>query len=135
MLAKSMSISAAGSKDMKLVGVDKTQTARENREAADVIAAWREHVGRLRAAVATANAEYKANLRIPELSENMVIQTAKMVPTARWPCVICGLKREERVFKVDLDVQNSFGEWWVEHWGHRACKNFWLKHEQRLRQR
>lgn len=135
MLTKSMSISTAGSKGMKLAGVDKAQSAREDRESAEVVAAWREHVGRLRAAIATANASGKAKLRVPELSENMQIQTAKMVPTARGPCLICGLKREERVARVDSDVEDSFGEWWVEHWGHRACKNFWLEHEQRLRQR
>ncbi|KAK4092364.1 hypothetical protein PCL_07963 [Purpureocillium lilacinum] len=134
-LAKSMSISAAGSKGMKLAGIDKTQSAREDREAADVVAAWREHVGRLRSAVATANSSGKASLKVPELSETMQVQTAKVVPTAPKPCIICGLKREERVTKVDFDVEDSFGEWWVEHWGHRACKNFWVEHEQRLRQR
>lgn len=135
MLAKSMSISAAGSKGMKLAGVDKTQSIREDRESADVVAAWRENVGRLRAAVATANATGKGNIKVPELSESMQIRTAKMVPTARGPCLVCGLKRDERVSRVDLDVEDSFGEWWIEHWGHRACKNFWLQHEQRLRQR
>ena len=135
MLVKSMSISAAGSKGMKLAGVDKTQSAREDREAADVAAAWREHVGRLRSAVATANSNCKVSLKVPELSENMHIQTAKTVPTAPKPCIVCGLKREERVTKVDHDVEDSFGEWWVDHWGHRACRNFWLEHEQRLRQR
>lgn len=134
-LAKSMSISAAGSKGMKLAGVDKTQSAREDREAADVVAVWREHVGRLRSAVAAANTEGKLSLKVPELSENMLVQTAKMVPTAPKPCIICGLKRDERVSKVDYDVEDSFGEWWVEHWGHRACKNFWVEHEQKLRQR
>jgi hypothetical protein len=134
-LAKSMSISAAGSKGMKLAGVDKTQSAREDREAADVVAVWREYVGRVRSAVAAANAEGKLGLKVPELSENMQVTTAKMVPTAPKPCVICGLKREERVPKVDYDVEDSFGEWWVEHWGHRACKNFWTQHEQKLRQR
>lgn len=134
-LAKSMSISAAGSKGMKLAGVDKTQSAREDREAADVVAAWREHVGRLRSAVAAANSTGKANLKVPELTENAQVQTAKMVPTAPKACIICGLKREERVAKVDVDVEDSFGEWWVDHWGHRACKNFWIEHEQQLRQR
>lgn len=134
-LAKSMSISAADSKGMKLAGVDKTQSAREDREAADVAAAWREHVGRLRSAVATAMSTGKVSLKVPELSENMQIQTAKLVPTAPKPCIICGLKRDERVTKVDHDVEDSFGEWWVEHWGHRACKNFWVEHEHRLRQR
>ncbi|KAG6051677.1 hypothetical protein E4U17_006111 [Claviceps sp. LM77 group G4] len=134
-LAKSMSISAAGSKGMKLAGLDKTQSAREDREAADVIVAWKEYVGRLRSAVAAANSTGKANLKVPELAESPQIQTAKMVPTAAKPCVICGLKREERVVRVDFDVEDSFGEWWVEYWGHRACKNFWLQHEEKLRQR
>ncbi|KAG6058589.1 hypothetical protein E4U32_004556 [Claviceps aff. humidiphila group G2b] len=134
-LAKSMSISAAGSKGMKLTGLDKTQSAREDREAADVVVAWKEYVGRLRSAVAAANSAGKASLKVPELTESPQIQTAKMVPTAAKPCVICGLKREERVVRVDFDVEDSFGEWWVEYWGHRACKNFWVRHEEKLRQR
>lgn len=134
-LAKSMSISAAGSKGMKLAGVDKTQSVREDREAADVAAAWKEHVGRLRSAVAVANSSAQANLKVPELNETMPVQTAKVVPTAPKPCVICGLKRDERVSKLDFEVEDSFGEWWVEHWGHRACKNFWVEHEKQLRQR
>lgn len=134
-LAKSMSLSAAGSKGMKLAGVDKTQSAREDREAADVADAWRNNVGRLRSAVAAANSAGQAPLKVPELSENLTVQTAKHVPTAPKPCVICGLKREERVSKVDHEVEDSFGEWWVDHWGHRACKNFWIQHEVTLRQR
>jgi hypothetical protein len=134
-LAKSMSISAAGSKGMKLAGVDKTQSVREDREAADVAAAWREHVGRLRSAVAAANSSGTTSLKVPEISENMPVSTAKFVPTAPKPCIICGLKREDRVAKVDFEVEDSFGEWWVDHWGHRACKNFWLEHEETLRQR
>ncbi|KAG5916092.1 hypothetical protein E4U42_007805 [Claviceps africana] len=134
-LAKSMSISAAGSKGMKLAGVDKTQSVREDREAADVVAAWKGYVGRLRSAVAAANSALKADMKVPELTESPQIQKAKMVPTAPKPCVICGLKRDERVARVDHDVEDSFGEWWVDHWGHRACKNFWTQHEKKLRQR
>ena len=135
-LIKGMSISAAGSKGMKLAGVDKAQTARDDREAADVLMVWNEQVGRLRSAVAAANSATGATrLKVPDLAENMPVQTAKMVPTAPRPCVICGLKRDERVTGVDHDVEDSFGEWWVEHWGHRACKNFWLQHEKQLRQR
>jgi hypothetical protein len=135
-LAKSMSISAAGSKGMKLAGVDKTQAAREDREAADVVAVWRQQVGPLRSAVAAAKSADKGlALKVPEISENMQVHTAKMVPTAPKACIICGLKREERVAKVDVEVEDSFGEWWVDHWGHKACKNFWIEHEQKLRQR
>ncbi|KAI1768846.1 hypothetical protein GGR53DRAFT_313167 [Hypoxylon sp. FL1150] len=137
-LSQRMSISAAGSKGMKLAGVDKAQAAREDREAADVVAAWKEHIGRLRSAVATANSSIKSSaeqLKIPEISDAMPIQTEKTAPTAVKACVVCGLKRNERVAKVDYDVEDSFGEWWVEHWGHLACKRFWLQHENALRQR
>ncbi|EFQ28455.1 hypothetical protein CGRA01v4_07377 [Colletotrichum graminicola] len=137
-LAQGMAISAAGAKGMKLAGIDKAQAAREDRETADVVGVWREHVGRLRSAVAAANSTVKIprdQLRVPEINETMPVSTAKVVPTAPKPCVICGLKRDERVSRVDFDVEDSFGEWWVEHWGHRACKNFWVEHERQLRQR
>jgi hypothetical protein len=137
-LAQGMSISAAGSKGMKLAGIDKTQAAREDREAGDVLDLWKEHVGRLRSSVAAANSSIKdasQHIKIPELRENMTVQTAKGVMQAPKACVICGLKRDERLPRVDLDVEDSFGEWWVEHWGHTACKRFWLQHEGALRQR
>ncbi|MBE3045852.1 hypothetical protein IMZ48_25575, partial [Candidatus Bathyarchaeota archaeon] len=54
-LAQGMAISASGAKGMKLAGVDKAEAGREDREAADVVAAWGEQVGRVRAAVAGAN--------------------------------------------------------------------------------
>ncbi|KAI0816325.1 hypothetical protein GGR55DRAFT_685929 [Xylaria sp. FL0064] len=137
-LSQSMSISAAGSKGMKLAGVDKTQTTREDREAADVVSNWKSQVGRLRSAVATVNSTKRRGgkqLKIPEITENMQVQTARDVPTAPKACVICGLKRNERLPKVDHEVEDSFGEWWVDHWGHVACRRFWLQHENTLRQR
>lgn len=133
-----MSISAAGSKGMKLANVDKTQSAREDREAGDVADMWKENVGRLRSSVAAANSSIKnpsQQLRIPELRVSMSVAIAKAVPTAPKACVICGLKRDERVSQVDHDVEDSFGEWWTDHWGHTACKRFWLQHENTLRQR
>jgi len=138
-LSQSMAISSAGAKGMKLAGVDKAETAREDREAADVVTAWKAQVGRVRSAVAAANSGGSVGtgqqLKVPEISESMHVSTAKFVPTAPRQCVVCGLKRDERVAKVDLEVEDSFGEWWVEHWGHRACRNFWKRHEKALRQR
>ncbi|KAG8156669.1 hypothetical protein KVR01_013460 [Diaporthe batatas] len=141
-LAQGMSISAAGSKGgMKLAGVDKAQSAREDREAADVIGLWRDYVGKLKTAVAQANIGMQKQpvkmepLKIPEINDHMAVSTAKMVPTAPKACVICGLKRDERVKGVDFEVEDSFGEWWVEHWGHRTCRNFWLGNEGKLRSR
>ncbi|KAK7749352.1 hypothetical protein SLS62_008204 [Diatrype stigma] len=137
-LSQRMSISAAGSKGMKLASVDKAETAREDREAADVVATWSEHVGRLRSAVAAANSSLKTaaeHLKTPEIKEAMQVQTAKGVPTAPKACLVCGLKRDERIAKVDYEVEDSFGEWWTDHWGHTTCKRFWLQHETILRQR
>ncbi|KUI65433.1 hypothetical protein VM1G_00280 [Cytospora mali] len=141
-LSQGMSISAAGSKGgMKLAGLDKAQTARENREAADVVGVWRDHVGKLKTAVAQANIGMQKQpvkmepLKVPEINDHMAVTTAKVVPTAPKACVVCGLKREERVKGVDFEVEDSFGEWWIDHWGHRACRNFWLRNEERLRSR
>ena len=141
-LAQGMSISAAGSKGgMKLAGIDKAQSARENREAADVVGLWRDYVGKLKTAVAQANIGMQKQpvkmepLKVPEINDHMAVTTAKMVPTAPKACVICGLKREERVKGVDTEVEDSFGEWWVDHWGHRTCRNFWLGNEEKLRSR
>lgn len=141
-LSQGMSISAAGSKGgMKLAGIDKAQAAREDREAADVVGIWRDHVGKLRSAVAAANIGLQKQpvklqpLKVPEINDHMAVTTAKVVPTAPRACVVCGLKRDERVKGVDFEVEDSFGEWWVEHWGHRACRNFWLGNEERLRSR
>ncbi|TGJ84534.1 hypothetical protein E0Z10_g4217 [Xylaria hypoxylon] len=137
-LSQSMSISTAGSKGMKLAGVDKTQTTREDREVADLVSHWKGQVGRLRSAVASANSTKtsgREQLNIPEITNTMQVQTARDVPTAPKSCVICGLKRNERLSKVDHEVEDSFGEWWVEHWGHVICKRFWLQHENTLRQR
>jgi hypothetical protein len=141
-LMQSMSISAASggkTRGMKLAGVDKAQAAREDREAGEVVAAWKQQVGRLRTAVAAANAADKdggaGQLKVPELSVTLSAHVAPGTVTAPKACVICGLKRDERIARVDFDVEDSFGEWWVEFWGHRDCRNFWLEHEMKLRQR
>jgi hypothetical protein len=140
-LSQAMKIgpAAAGGKGgMKLAGVDKAEVAREDREAADTVRIWKDQVGRLKSAVAVANTsipDTSSHLIIPEITESMHVKVQEGGMTAPKQCVICGLKREERVAKVDVDVEDSFGEWWSEHWGHRACKNFWLEHEPKLRNR
>ncbi|KAK4199044.1 hypothetical protein QBC40DRAFT_228759 [Triangularia verruculosa] len=137
-LSQSMTISAAaagGKPGMKLTGVDKTQSVREEQEVAEVIEVWKKQVGRLRGVVAAMNTAHGESLKVPELAQNMTVTTVKNVPTAPKACVVCGLKRDERVTKVDYEVEDSFGEWWIEFWGHRQCANFWLEHEKELRQR
>lgn len=126
---------------MKLAGIDKSQSGREDREAADLVATWKDVVGRLRTAVAAANAAVARDaalgrpLKVPELADATRVETVKGALTAPKACVVCGLKRDERVAKVDFEVEDSFGEWWVEFWGHRDCRNFWVEHEAALRSR
>ncbi|MCJ1482715.1 hypothetical protein MMC06_002881 [Schaereria dolodes] len=124
---------------MKLVGIDKAESRREDREAAELVRVWKQHSGSLRAAIATANAHSVGRVvLIPEVTEAMAVRTAKASEGAlkdSKSCVLCGLNRDERVFKVDVDVEDSFGEWWTEHWGHTDCRVFWEKHEQFLQQR
>ncbi|KAL2074374.1 hypothetical protein VTL71DRAFT_8152 [Oculimacula yallundae] len=141
LLSQAMKIgpAAAGGKGgMKLTGVDKSEVIREDREAADVVRVWKDQLGRLRSAIAVANTSLKdtsSHLAIPEISEVMHVKAQEGGMTAPKQCLICGLKREERITKVDVDVEDSFGEWWVDHWGHRACKNFWQEHESKLKGR
>ncbi|EGE02453.1 hypothetical protein TEQG_01489 [Trichophyton equinum CBS 127.97] len=47
-------------------------------------------------------------------------------------CALCGLKREERVARVDDGVSDSFGEWWLDHWGHADCEAFWKSNAAKL---
>jgi hypothetical protein len=139
-LSQSMKIgqaSAAGGKGgMKLTGVDKAEATREDREASEVVRVWKDQVGRLKSTIAVANTSIKnpsQHLHIPEITEVMHVKAEAGGMTAPKPCIICGLKREERIPKVDIQVEDSFGEWWTEHWGHRACKNLWEEHESKLK--
>ncbi|EON63479.1 hypothetical protein W97_02707 [Coniosporium apollinis CBS 100218] len=137
-LAQSMKIgpsSGGRSTGMKLTGVDRGEERKEEREVLDVVGAWQEQLGRLRSAVAGS----KALGAVPEIHDAMPVRMAKQseggVPAPRC-CALCGLKRDERVGKVDENVIDSFGEWWIEQMSmHRGCRNFWEQHKDELRQR
>ena len=142
-LSQSMRIGQAGKQGgMKLTGVDKTESRREDQEAAEVIRMWKEQVGSLRSAVATLHGhKVQGSLGVPvvpEIAENMPIRSAKPAEnamTAPKACFLCGIRREERVHKVDIDVEDCFGEYWVDHWGHLDCVNFWTERKSHLAQR
>lgn len=142
-LAQGMRIgpAAAGGKGgMKLTGVDKSEAAKEDREVLDAVRQWRSVVGKLRSAVSGANARATAKLPpIPEISEQMPAKALKITEggiSASHACALCGLKREERVPKVDEGVDDSFGEWWVQGMNmHLLCKNFWDSHSEQMRSR
>lgn len=139
-LSQSMRIGAAStsgkSGGMKLTGVDKGENAREEREVADVLRLWRAQLGKLRSAITSTGT--MSLPPIPELTETPVVRIAKEVDggvPAPKQCVVCALKRNERVVKVDFEVEDVFGEWWLEHFGHKACLAFWFANEERLRSR
>ena len=143
LLSQSMKIGPAHSGKaggMKLVGVDKAESRREDQEAAETLQVWKQQVGPLRSTVATLNGQMPENERfkIPEIADNMPIRQGKPsegVVTAPKCCFLCGIRRDERVAKVDVDVEDSFGEFWVEHWGHIDCVGFWKNHKDFLQQR
>lgn len=144
-LAQSMKIGQAQAGNiggMKLTGVDRMESRREDQEAAEAVRIWKQEIGSLRTAVRVVNSKLTAlqlpGLRMPEITDNMPIRTGKVSDNARTApkcCFLCGLKREERVDKVDIDVFDNFGEWWIDHWGHTDCKAVWLEHEGSLRMR
>ena len=143
LLSQSMKIGPAHSGNaggMKLAGVDKAESRREDQEAAEVLQVWKQQAGPLRSIVAALNGRLPEHerVKIPEIGDNMPIRQGKPgegMVTAPKCCFLCGIKRDERVAKVDVDVEDSFGEWWVEHWGHVDCVCFWEKHKDLLEQR
>lgn len=124
---------------MKLTGVDKSEIHRENREVEEAIGTWKEQLGRIRAITATINHRQAGiNLTVPEILEIMPVRQASTVEgaiSAPTCCFLCGTKRDERVEKIDAKVEDSFGEWWIDHWGHVDCATFWREQESCLQQR
>jgi hypothetical protein len=132
--------SSRATSGMKLTGIDRGENAKEEREVSDVVRLWKEQIGRLRHVVSGVNQIKAGTLgRGPDLQETMPVKTLKQseggIP-ARQPCMLCGLKREERVTAADVATDDSFGEWWIEQVNmHRGCRNFWRQHQETLRQR
>nr|POF15189.1 hypothetical protein CFP56_42077 [Quercus suber] len=146
-LAQGMRIgpaAAGGKSGMKLAGVDRSELAKEDREVLDAVRLWKAQVGKIRNATTALNAAKTNKLQtkltnIPEIAETLPVKVLKAIEggfTAPHACALCGLRREERVLKVDVDVDDSFGEWWVNNVSmHLTCRNFWQEHEGLLRSR
>jgi hypothetical protein len=140
-LAQSMSIGPATSGrsgGMKLAGLDKSEAGREDTEVQVVLSVWREQAGRLKTAAIGASV-HGSKLTVPELGDALPVRVAKSSEgaiTSTQACALCGLKREERVAKVDVAVEDSFGEFWVEGTNmHRSCLRFWELFKTRLMSR
>ncbi|KAL8860216.1 MAG: hypothetical protein Q9198_010588 [Flavoplaca austrocitrina] len=122
---------------MKLTGVDRNEARREDQEAAEVVKLWQQQAGGIKSQIAKVNAQQsEVKFAIPEYSDNMPIRVAKLGEgglTAPKCCFLCGLKRDERVARLDVSVEDSFREWWTDHWGHTDCIRFWEEHKDSLK--
>ena len=142
-LAQSMRIgpsAAGGVSGLKLTSIDKAEVAKEDREVADALKVWQSIVGKLKSAIAEVKRVTSKDVgKLPELRETLPVKVAKEIEgglKGNRPCALCGLKREERVLKVDFEVEDSFGEWWIDDPSmHRDCRNFWEQHRDALRSR
>ena len=136
-LSQSMSIGAAGHGGIKLQKIDKAESFREDQEVAEILSIWKRHLGIVRSLVAKANHKsIGLALKLPTISEDMkVSRTKEGGVSAPKSCFLCGILRDERVAKLDLTVEDSFGEWWREHWGHVDCVLFWEECKDKLPQR
>ncbi|KAG2411797.1 hypothetical protein HFD88_009353 [Aspergillus terreus] len=135
-LSQSMKIGparAGKSGGMKLNTVNKNEDIKEQQEAVDVITMWRE-----RAALFNSVIQASGRRPVQIVSENTRVMTATAAQgaiKASHACALCGLKRDERLPKFDEGVEDSFGEWWTDHWGHTDCRLFWENNMGMLRQR
>ncbi|KAL2868678.1 uncharacterized protein BJX67DRAFT_350100 [Aspergillus lucknowensis] len=108
---------------MKLSTVNKNEDIKERQEAVDVINMWRD-----RAALFNSVIQAVGRRPVRVILENTRVTTATAgqgAIKASHACALCGLKRDERIPKIDENVEDSFGEWWTEHWGHTECRRFW----------
>ncbi|KAL3450573.1 hypothetical protein BJX65DRAFT_246638 [Aspergillus insuetus] len=125
-LSQSMRIGPARSGKvggMKLSTVNKNEDIKEQQEAVDVINMWRD-----RAALFNSVIQAAGRRPVQVVSEITRVTTAtpgQGAIKASHACALCGLKRDERIPKLDENVEDSFGEWWTEHWGHTECRHFW----------
>lgn len=135
-LSQSMKIGparAGKSGGMKLNTVNRNEDIKEQQEAVDVITIWRERTALFNSAIQAAGGR-----PVPVIPANTRVITATAAQgaiKASHACALCGLKRDERLPKLDDAVQDSFGEWWTDHWGHTDCRLFWENNMHLLHQR
>ncbi|EEA20646.1 hypothetical protein TMatcc_000640 [Talaromyces marneffei ATCC 18224] len=135
-LSQSMKIGPAQSgksSGMKLGSVSKGESIKEEQEAVGVLEVWRHHGSAFNSIIQSAGER-----PVPVIIDKIRIITASTAQgalKASHACALCGLKRDERLPKLDDDAQDSFGDWWIEHWGHTDCKWFWEENSSKLHQR
>ncbi|KAJ5385101.1 hypothetical protein N7517_003012 [Penicillium concentricum] len=138
-LSQSMRIGPARSGKaggMKLNSVNKQESIKEEQDAVDVLTTWRERAAMFNVVLQAAGQRPIPTVPDPNALKVITARADQGALKASHPCALCSLKRDERVLRVDeQSVQDSFGEWWTEHWGHTACRRFWETNRNLLGQR
>lgn len=133
-LAQSMRIGQAGkSGGMKLASVNKSESTREERDAEEMIRDWTNYVHEFNSILS--QAEFPPHRMKISASPSLKILKHTGLSDASKQCALCGLKRSERLIDVDVDIDDLFGEFWTEHWGHNDCCEFWYSYKDLLAQR
>jgi hypothetical protein len=139
LLAQSMRIGPARAGKpggMKLSAVNKHEDVKEEQDAVDVLALWRERASLFNSVVQAAGQKPIPAVPDPAALRVVTVKSEQGGIKAGHACALCALRRDERVVRVDEEnVQDSFGEWWTEHWGHTGCKVFWEENRGLLMQR
>ncbi|KAJ5131030.1 uncharacterized protein N7515_007069 [Penicillium bovifimosum] len=138
-LSQSMRIGPARSGKtggMKLNSVNKQENIKEEQDAIDVLSAWRDRAAIFNVVLQAAGQRPIPPIQDPSALKVVTARADQGAMKATHPCALCSLKRDERVLRVDeQNVQDSFGEWWTEHWGHTACREYWETNRYLLGQR
>jgi hypothetical protein len=130
-LAQSVRIGQAGnSGGMKLTSVNKGESAKEERDVEDLISQWSRYAHEFNSILAQA---HMTGTRL-RLTSALSLKVLKVTGSSK-QCALCGLQRTERINGVDTDTEDLFGEFWVEHWGHKDCCEFWYLYKELLSQR
>lgn len=136
-LSQSMKIGPASASrkggGMKLAAVDKSESLKEEREVGEAVHTWQQLAHSFQRALR----ESGTTVGPMTLSSKLKIKTLKgpSTITSTHACALCGLKRDERLAEAAFDVEDSFGEFWVEQWGHRDCRDFWQRYKNLLQTR
>lgn len=135
-LSQSMRIGPAQGRGMKLNTVNKHEDVKEAQDAVVVLDLWRERALLFSTVVQGAGLRPVPTVADPAALKVITARAEQGAIKASHACALCALRRDERVLKIDEgDVNDSFGEWWTEHWGHTACRAFWESNKQLLGQR
>ncbi|KAJ5919774.1 hypothetical protein N7454_009609 [Penicillium verhagenii] len=136
-LSQSMRIGPAGKQGgMKLSAINKHEDVKESQDAVEVLKLWRDRITLFNAVVQGVRQKPIPVFTDPTALKVVLARAEEGAIKASHACALCALKRDERVLRVDEgDVNDSFGEWWTEHWGHTGCRIFWEKNKDQLLQR